>query len=420
MSMTADVCDMDELASGKRREGIFGAIYWWMVKFGFAIAGLLTGVIMSVVGFEAGAETQAEGAVTGLRLFFSGIPMVGTLIAMVIMWNYDLTEEKARAIKKELDQRKEPVKKQSSAYLSGKLLSIEKGGRSIQTFSGLDLRSKTAGELNSEWVAVLNRGLHGLCFSPYVEGQKAGDILTEAQIRRRLDVIAPFTGWIRSFSCTEGNELIPELAHQKGLKTLVGAWISNDKERNEREIQSLLQLAKAGLVNMAAIGNEVLHREEISEQELLGYLKRVREALPATIPVGYVDAYYQYLDRPALVDACDVVFVNCYPFWEGADNDFAISYLNRMVELTQRAAGSKKVIVTETGWPSLGDNVEAARPSATNAMKYFISVQDWAKNKDIEVFYFSSFDESWKTKQEGKVGAGWGIWDKDENLKTII
>jgi GPH family glycoside/pentoside/hexuronide:cation symporter len=210
------------------------------------------------------------------------------------------------------------------------------------------------------------------------------------------------------------------LAHQKGLKTLVGAWISNDKERNEREIQSLLQLAKAGLVNMAAIGNEVLHREEISEQELLGYLKRVREALPATIPVGYVDAYYQYLDRPALVDACDVVFVNCYPFWEGADNDFAISYLNRMVELTQRAAGSKKVIVTETGWPSLGDNVEAARPSATNAMKYFISVQDWAKNKDIEVFYFSSFDESWKTKQEGKVGAGWGIWDKDENLKTII
>jgi GPH family glycoside/pentoside/hexuronide:cation symporter len=420
MSMTADVCDMDELASGKRREGIFGAIYWWMVKFGFAIAGLLTGVIMSVVGFEAGAETQAEGAVTGLRLFFSGIPMLGTLIAMVIMWNYDLNEEKARAIKKELDQRKEPVKKQSSAYLSGKLLSIEKGGRSIQTFSGLDLRSKTAGELNSEWVAVLNRGLHGLCFSPYVEGQKAGDILTEAQIRRRLDVIAPFTGWIRSFSCTEGNELIPELAHQKGLKTLVGAWISNDKERNEREIQSLLQLAKAGLVNMAAIGNEVLHREEISEQELLGYLKRVREALPATIPVGYVDAYYQYLDRPALVDACDVVFVNCYPFWEGADNDFAISYLNRMVELTQRAAGSKKVIVTETGWPSLGDNVEAARPSATNAMKYFISVQDWAKNKDIEVFYFSSFDESWKTKQEGKVGAGWGIWDKDENLKTII
>lgn len=68
--MTADVCDMDELTSGKRREGIFGAIYWWMVKFGFAIAGLLTGLIMSLVGFDASAATQTEGAVTGLRLFF--------------------------------------------------------------------------------------------------------------------------------------------------------------------------------------------------------------------------------------------------------------------------------------------------------------------------------------------------------------
>ena len=106
MSMTADVCDMDELTSNKRREGIFGAIYWWMVKFGFAIAGLLTGVIMSLVGFNPNLPVQAEGAVTGLRLFFSGIPILGTLVAMWVMRNYDLTEEKAREIKMELEARK--------------------------------------------------------------------------------------------------------------------------------------------------------------------------------------------------------------------------------------------------------------------------------------------------------------------------
>jgi GPH family glycoside/pentoside/hexuronide:cation symporter len=77
-----------------------------MVKFGFAIAGLLTGVIMSAVDFVPGAPSQVEGAVTGLRLFFSGVPIIGTSIAMWVMWNYDLTEEKARAIKKELDERK--------------------------------------------------------------------------------------------------------------------------------------------------------------------------------------------------------------------------------------------------------------------------------------------------------------------------
>jgi len=106
MSMTADVCDMDELESGKRREGVFGAIYWWMVKFGFAIAGLLTGVIMSAVAFKAGASTQPEGAVNGLRLFFSGVPILGTLTALWVMWNYDLTEEKAKEIKQKLNDRK--------------------------------------------------------------------------------------------------------------------------------------------------------------------------------------------------------------------------------------------------------------------------------------------------------------------------
>lgn len=107
MSMTADVCDVDELQSGKRREGIFGAIYWWMVKFGFAIAGLLTGVIMTFVGFNPDSATQAEGAVVGLRLFYSGIPIFGTLLAMWIMSDYDLTEEKAGEIKKVLLQKRE-------------------------------------------------------------------------------------------------------------------------------------------------------------------------------------------------------------------------------------------------------------------------------------------------------------------------
>ena len=77
-----------------------------MVKFGFAIAGLLTGVIMSLVGFNPDLPVQADGAVTGLRLFFSGIPILGTLIAMWVMRNYDLTEEKAREIKDQLNARK--------------------------------------------------------------------------------------------------------------------------------------------------------------------------------------------------------------------------------------------------------------------------------------------------------------------------
>ena len=102
MSMTADVIDLDELTSGKRREGVFGAIYWWMVKFGFAIAGGLSGAIFSIIGFDTALEVQPESAITGLRLFFSGLPILGTLTAMYIMRNYDISEERANEITAQL------------------------------------------------------------------------------------------------------------------------------------------------------------------------------------------------------------------------------------------------------------------------------------------------------------------------------
>ena len=106
MSMTADVIDLDELNTGKRREGTFGAIYWWMVKFGFAIAGGLSGVIISFVGFDSGAQTQPDGAIDGLRFFFSGLPIVGTLFAIYVMWDYDITEERIGEIRLTLDASK--------------------------------------------------------------------------------------------------------------------------------------------------------------------------------------------------------------------------------------------------------------------------------------------------------------------------
>jgi GPH family glycoside/pentoside/hexuronide:cation symporter len=108
MSMTADVIDVDELNTGKRREGIFGAIYWWMVKVGYGIAGALSGVIITVVGFNPDlATTDQHAAVDALHAFFCFFPMIGTILAMLIMRNYNITEERALEIRSQLAERKE-------------------------------------------------------------------------------------------------------------------------------------------------------------------------------------------------------------------------------------------------------------------------------------------------------------------------
>lgn len=104
MSMTADVCDLDELQTGKRREGVLGAVYWWMVKVGYGFAALLGGTILWIVGFEAEAVTTSS--VTGIRLFYSLLPIAGVLGAIWVMKGYNLTEERANEVRKQLEERK--------------------------------------------------------------------------------------------------------------------------------------------------------------------------------------------------------------------------------------------------------------------------------------------------------------------------
>ncbi len=286
----------------------------------------------------------------------------------------------------------------------------------VMSLAGVDISRKTPDELKAIFDDLLSTGMHGLCFSPYLDGQEPGSQLSEQQIRQRMEIIQPYTRWVRSFSCTDGNELIPRIAHEYGLKTLVGAWIGKDREINEREIQGLVETVRGGYADIVAVGNEVMYREDLSEDELLQYIHRVKNEIPG-IPVGYVDAYYHFENHPKITEACDVILANCYPFWEGCSLEYSLLYMKDMYHRALRAGNGKKVIITETGWPNVGGVFHGAQPSFENAIKYFIDTQRWSQQEDIEIFYFSSFDESWKTGDEGDVGACWGLWDKDEKLK---
>jgi exo-beta-1,3-glucanase (GH17 family) len=200
------------------------------------------------------------------------------------------------------------------------------------------------------------------------------------------------------------------------MRTLVGAWLGTDRAINEREIMGVIEVARAGHANIVAVGNEVLLREDMSEDELLAIIERVKQALPG-VQVGYVDAYYLFEKHPRITAACDVVLTNCYPFWEGCPREQAIEYMQSMVRRTVAVAGGKRVIVSETGWPDQGSPFHGAVPSRADAMRYFVDTQCWARQDGVDVFYFAAFDEAWKVGAEGEVGAYWGLWDKDGKLK---
>ena len=248
---------------------------------------------------------------------------------------------------------------------------------------GLDLDKITEKELRELWLETVQSGMHGLCFSIYEDGQSPGDIISKEQVKRRMQIIRPYTQWVRSFSCIEGNEHVPVVAKELGMKTLVGAWLGSDMELNAKEVEGLIKLAKEGYVDIAAVGNEVMYRGDLTEEQLLEYIHTVKEALP-DVTVGYVDAYYEFSHRPNITNACDVILSNCYPYWEGCPIEYSLNHMQQMYGQASDAGQGKKVIITETGWPSQGEGLKGAHPSAVNAMKYFIDTQVWSQKNNIE------------------------------------
>ena len=286
------------------------------------------------------------------------------------------------------------------------------------SLSGLDISGMSLNHLRALVRKILEAKIHGISFSPYIEGQGPGTQISVAQIRERLAFIQPYVHWVRSFSCKEGNELIPGIAKENGLQTMVGVWLDDDLEQNEVEIANAIAVANAGHADILAVGNEVLLRGDLTEDELLNYIQRVKDAV-TDVPVGYVDAYFEFVDHPRITAACDVLLANCYPFWEGCPAEHALLYMKEMYRRVVNVANGKRVIISETGWPNVGTPTKGSVPSLENAIKYFIDTYQWAEQDGIEIFYFSSFDETWKVDAEGDVGAYWGLWDKDGKPKYV-
>ena len=265
---------------------------------------------------------------------------------------------------------------------------------------------------------------YGLNLSPYIaadeDPNKGGSQITATELEERTELVAPYAKWVRTFGCNDDLRDAGMFAHGLGLKAAVGAWLSSSTTENESQIHRLIDLAKEGRVDIAIVGSEVLLRGDLPESDLISYINEVKDSLHAAgadVPVTYADVWGELISHPNVISAVDLLFVNYYPYWEGRKVDYAVAYVHRQHQQLVAAGGGKEVIVSETGWPSCGNQIGDAVPSPGNASFYFLNFVSWARANDVKYFYFETYDESWKAKYEGPQGACWGIWDKEGNLK---
>jgi exo-beta-1,3-glucanase (GH17 family) len=217
--------------------------------------------------------------------------------------------------------------------------------------------------------AASPKQLHGLNFGPFLPGENPQNtILSAAQIRQRMRIVAPHTKWIRGFGATRGWEHFPAIGRELWLKVVHTAWISNNLVANQAEIAGLIAAANSGNVDIALVGSEALLRGDVAASALVTYIQQVRAAIPANVPIGTADTYTMLLANTSVMSACDVVFANIYPFWQSIPAPDSMNFLaDRYRQVVSAAAGlpgpPRGVVLSETGWPTSGSPRGAAQPS---------------------------------------------------------
>ena len=245
-----------------------------------------------------------------------------------------------------------------------------------------------------------------------VEG---GTVAQAEQIRADMAVLAPLTRAVRTYSSTSGVEQVAGIAAEFGIKTTVGAWLGKDLERNEREINAVLDLAKKQAnINAVVVGNETILRQELTAEELAAYIRRVKRS--TSLPVTTGEVWNIWLEHPELVSSVDFIAAHILPYWEGFETtnavDHAVSIYNRL----RAAYPGKRIIIAEFGWPSAGYNKKDAQPGKFEQAEVIRSFVSTAQSLGMDYNLVEAIDQPWKAF-EGSVGPYWGLLDASRTAK---
>jgi exo-beta-1,3-glucanase (GH17 family)/cellulose synthase/poly-beta-1,6-N-acetylglucosamine synthase-like glycosyltransferase len=259
--------------------------------------------------------------------------------------------------------------------------------------------------------------LASVSYAPFVNSSRpdSGDRPTPEQIRADLKAIAPYTRAIRLYSSTGGAELVPPIAAEFGLKVTVGAWIDKDQARNEREIQSALDLARHNSnVNAIVVGNETTLRAEMTVAQLITLIQRVKRQSPVPVTTGEI--WTVWIDHPELASAVDFIAAHILPYWEGFDASHAVDHTIEFYDKLRKMHPGKRIVIAEFGWPSAGYNFHNAEPGRFEQAMILRDFVNRAEAYGIDYNIVEAIDQPWKT-MEGGVGPYWGLFDASRQPK---
>ena len=257
----------------------------------------------------------------------------------------------------------------------------------------------------------INGQLSSVSYAPFagnVNPDEGGQAHAE-QIRADLAKIAPLSRSIRLYSSTGGVEMVPPIAAEYGLRVTVGAWIDKHADRNEREIQSAIALAKHNSnVKSVIVGNETIYRADQTVPELIKKIQRVKHA--TNVPVSTGEIWNVWLEHPELVSAVDYIAAHILPYWEGISADHAANQAILIYDKLRQAYPGKRVVIAEFGWPSAGYNLKGAEPGRLTQAEVLREFVSQARAYGIEYNIVEAIDQPWKVF-EGSVGPYWGMFN---------
>ena len=235
---------------------------------------------------------------------------------------------------------------------------------------------------------------------------------TTDQIDADLRLLANDTHTIRTYSSMDGMETLPAIARKYDLKIIQGAWISGKAQDNDAEVAQVIKLANEypDVIKRVIVGNEVLLRGELKVDKLIDYIRKVRESIKQ--PVSYADVWSFYLRYPEITKELDYYTVHILPYWE--DEPLKIDETVARVEQNYRkireAFPDKPILIGESGWPSAGRQRGGAIPSVVNEAEFVRSLVQLANKNGFDYNVVEAFNQPWKSKLEGVVGANWGVY----------